>query len=129
MMAITVPIQTMVSIFGKDFGSPFQASSQASLVRNIHCSLVGLFLCRLDHCRCENGSGSGSGGGSGHHFSYDGPVDESDFDMRMCYLMIQIGLIFVLSSTSLALFILTCRYKPTAKTNQGKKIYGLMIMN
>merc|ERR1712192_258699 len=78
--------------------------------------------------RCENGSGYSSGSGSGGHYHYDGPVDESVFDMRVCYLFIQIGLVFVLSSTSLALSILTCLYKPTPKINQGTVLPGVQMV-
>merc|ERR1712172_3841 len=78
--------------------------------------------------RCEHDSGYSSGSGSGGHYHYDGPVDESDFDMRVCYLFIQIGLVFVLSSTSLALSILTCPYKPTPKTNPGTVLPGVQMV-
>merc|ERR1719295_1662622 len=55
-------------------------------------------------------------------------VDESDFEMRVCYLLIQIGLVFILSSTSLSLSILTCLYKPTPKTKQGTVLPSVQMV-
>jgi len=69
--------------------------------------------------RCPITSGSSSGGIDGIQYYYDGVVDESEFDMRVSYLFIQIGLVFILSTNSLALSILSCLYKPRPKTSQG----------
>ena len=43
-----------------------------------------------------------------------------DHEARSSYFLIQIGLVFLFSVTSLTLSVLTCLYKPTEKTIQGK---------
>jgi len=52
----------------------------------------------------------------------DGYYSRSDcpeFNQRSSYLLIQMGLVFFLSATTLSLSILSCLYKPALKTNQG----------
>merc|ERR1712037_846365 len=45
--------------------------------------------------------------------------DDGENEARSSYFLIQIGLIFLFSVTSLTLSVLTCLYKPTEKTIQG----------
>merc|ERR1719430_2397602 len=45
--------------------------------------------------------------------------DCDDVEARESYFLIQIGLVFLFSTTSLTLSILTCLYKPTGKTTQA----------
>ena len=42
------------------------------------------------------------------------------FRERSSYLLIQMGIVFLLSATSFTLCILTCIYTPTKKTTSGK---------
>merc|ERR1719458_2205484 len=49
----------------------------------------------------------------------DNYCDNGENEARSSYFLIQIGLVFLFSVTSLTLSVLTCLYKPTEKTIQG----------
>ena len=49
--------------------------------------------------------------------------DCPEFNQRSSYLLIQMGLVFFLSATTLSLSILSCLYKPALKTNQGRSSF------
>ena len=134
----------MLSMSGKDFGSPFQALSQASSVGNIKCCKIAtkkktclfpglttacgpsqckkVFLLILSILATLFNLGAFAPlvlsftDLDGYYSSRNCP----EFNQRSSYLLIQMGLVFFLSATTFSLSILSCLYKPALKTNQGK---------
>ena len=137
---------------GKDFGSPFQALSQASSVGNISCEMLqnrnkkktclfpGLttacgpsqckkvFLLILSILATLFNLGAFaplvlSFTDLDGYYLYYCP----EFNQRSSYLLIQMGLVFFLSATTFSLSILACLYKPALKTNQGRLSFLLHL--